>query len=91
MSDFQSINEAINKKAGRKLGPSIVVSLSLIALVWFALVYRREVFAVVVAIAVLLGIREIVRAFNVRGIYISVVSLAAGALALSPCQVPNGP
>ena len=40
MSDFQSINEAINKKAGRKLGPSIVVSLSLIALVWFALVTR---------------------------------------------------
>ena len=83
MSDFQSINEAINKKAGRKLGPSIVVSLSLIALVWFALVYRREVFAVVVAIAVLLGIREIVRAFSVRGIYISVVSLAIGAVALT--------
>lgn len=83
MSDFQSINEAINKKAGRKLGPSIVVSLSLIALIWFALAYRREVFVVVVAIAVLLGIREIVRAFNVRGIYISVVSLAAGAIALT--------
>jgi phosphatidate cytidylyltransferase len=83
MSDFQSINEAINKKAGRKLGPSIVVSLSLIALIWFALAYRREVFAVVVAVAVLLGIREIVRAFSVRGIYISVVSLAIGALALT--------
>lgn len=83
MSDFQSINEAINKKAGRKLGPSIVVSLFLIALVWFALAYHREVFAVVVAVAVLLGIREIVRAFKVRGIYISVVSLALGALALT--------
>jgi len=83
MSDFQSINEAINKKAGRKLGPSIIVSLSLIALIWFALAYRREVFAVVVAVAVLLGIREIVRAFNVRGIYISVVSLAAGAVVLT--------
>jgi len=83
MSDFQSINEAINKRAGRKLGPSIIVSLSLVALIWFALAYRREVFAVVVAVAVLLGIREIVRAFNVRGIYISVVSLAAGAVALT--------
>jgi phosphatidate cytidylyltransferase len=83
MSDFQSINEAINKKAGRKLGPSIIVSLSLIALIWFALAYRREVFAVVVAVAVLLGIREIVRAFNVRGIYISVVSLALGAMVLT--------
>jgi len=83
MSDFQSINEAINKKAGRKLGPSIIVSLSLVALIWFALAYRREVFAVVVAVAVLLGIREIVRAFKVRGIYISVVSLAAGAVVLT--------
>ena len=83
MSDFQSINEAINKKAGRKLGPSIVVSLSLIALVWFALAYHREIFAVVVAVAVLFGIREIVRAFGARDIYISVVSLAAGALGLT--------
>ena len=83
MSDFQSINEAINKRAGRKLGPSIIVSLSLVALIWFALAFRREVFAVVVAVAVLLGIREIVRAFNVRGIYISVVSLAAGAVVLT--------
>ena len=83
MSDFQSMNEAINKKAGRKLGPSIAVSLSLIALIWFALAYRREVFAVVVAVAVLLGIREIVRAFSARGIYISVVSLVTGAVALT--------
>ena len=83
MSDFQSINDAINKRAGRKLGPSIVVSLSLIALIWFALAYHREIFAVVVAVAVLFGIREIVRAFGARDIYISVVSLAAGALGLT--------
>ncbi len=83
MSYFQSINEAINKRAGRKLGPSIVVSLSLIALIWFALAYHREIFAVVVAAAVLFGIREIVRAFGARDIYISVVSLAAGALGLT--------
>lgn len=82
MSDFQSINNAINKRAGRKLGPSILVSLSLIALVWFALDYHREIFAVVVAVAVLLGIREIVRAFSARGIYISVVSLALGSIGL---------
>jgi len=83
MSDFQSINNAINKRAGRKLGPSILVSLSLIALVWFALDYHREIFAVVVAVAVLLGIREIVRAFSARGIYISVVSLALGSVGLA--------
>ena len=83
MSDIHSINEAINKRAGRKLFPSIAVSLSLIALVWFALAYHREIFAVVVATAVLLGIREIVRAFSARGIYISSVGLIIAALALS--------
>jgi phosphatidate cytidylyltransferase len=64
VSDFNSINEAINKRAGRKLLPSIGVSFSLLALVWLALAYQREIFAVVVAIAVILGIREIVRAFG---------------------------
>ena len=83
MSDFQSINDAINKKAGRKLGPSILVSASLVAIVWFALAYHREIFAGLVALAVLFGIREIVRAFGARGIYISVSSLIAGALALT--------
>ena len=83
MSDIHSINEAINKRAGRKLFPSIAVSLTLVALVWFALAYRREIFAVVVAVAVLLGIREIVRAFNASGIYISSAGLMIAALALS--------
>ncbi|MSY49467.1 MAG: phosphatidate cytidylyltransferase, partial [Actinobacteria bacterium] len=83
MSDIHSINEAINKRAGRKLLPSIAVSLSLIALVWFALAYHREIFACVVAIAVVLGIREIVRAFSVRKIYLSKVGLVTASLALS--------
>lgn len=83
MSDIHSINEAINKRAGRKLFPSIVVSLSLITLIWFALAYHREIFALVVAIAVVLGIREIVRAFKASGIYLSPVGLIVAALALS--------
>jgi len=82
MSDIHSINEAINKRAGRKLFPSIAVSLSLVALIWFALAYRREIFAVVVAVAVLLGIREIVRAFSASGIYISSAGLIVASLAL---------
>ena len=83
MSDFQSINDAINKKAGRKLGPSILVSASLVAIVWFALAYQREIFAGLVGVAVLFGIREIVRAFSARGIYISAISLAIGAMGLT--------
>ncbi len=83
MSDIHSINEAINKRAGRKLLPSILVSVSLIALIWFALSYHREIFATVVAIAVLLGIREIVRAFGIRGTYISRNALILASIALS--------
>lgn len=90
MSDIHSINEAINKRAGRKLFPSIAVSLSLVALVWFALAYRREIFAVVVAAAVLLGIREIVRAFNASGIYISLNGLIIAALVLSYASWKGG-
>jgi len=83
MSDLHSINEAINKKAGRKLLPSIAVGLSLIALVWFTLSYQREIFAIVVAVAVILGLRELVRAFAARGIVISFNTLTLAAIGLS--------
>ena len=82
MSDLHSINEAINAKAGRKLLPSILVSLTLIALVWLTLAYARVLFALLVAIAVALGIREIARAFAAAGTHISTRSLivATGGL-----------
>jgi phosphatidate cytidylyltransferase len=83
VSDFNSINEAINKRAGRKLLPSIGVSFSLLALIWFALAYQREIFAVVVAVAVILGIREIVRAFGSANITISYRLLIITTLALT--------
>jgi phosphatidate cytidylyltransferase len=83
MSDLHSINEAINKKAGRKLLPSIVVGLSLIGLVWFALSYQREIFAIVVAVAVLLGVREIVRALGAHSITVSFNGLALASIGLS--------
>jgi phosphatidate cytidylyltransferase len=83
MSDLHSINEAINKKAGRKLLPSIGVGLSLIGLVWFALSYHREIFAIVVAIAVVLGVREIVRAFAAHSITVSFNGLALASIGLS--------
>ena len=82
MSDIHSINEAINKKAGRKLVPSIVVGLSLLGLIWFSLSVYKELFLVVLATAVVLGIREIVRAFNSRSIPISFPSLSIVAIGL---------
>ena len=83
MSDLHSINEAINKRAGRKLLPSIAVSLSLIALIWFALAYERVVFAAVVAVAVVLGVRELSKALAVRDIYISFRGLTLATIGLS--------
>ena len=82
MSDIHSINEAINKKAGRKLVPSIVVGLSWLGLSWFSLSVYKELFLVVLGTAVVLGIREIVRAFNSRSIAISFPSLSIAAVAL---------
>jgi phosphatidate cytidylyltransferase len=83
VSDFNSINEAINKRAGRKLLPSIAVSVSLIVLVWFALAYHRQFFAILVAIAVVLGVREIARAFSAVEIEISFRSLVLATFGLA--------
>lgn len=83
MSDLHSINEAINKKAGRKLLPSMAVGLSLIALVWFALSFERRIFAILIAVIIVLGIREIARAFAARGIVISFNSLSIATIGLS--------
>lgn len=83
MSDLHSIFDAINKKAGRKLLPSIGVGLALIGLVWFTLSYQRALFAIVVATAVILGVRELVRAFAARSIVISFNGLTVASIGLS--------
>jgi phosphatidate cytidylyltransferase len=83
VSDLHSINEAINAKAGRKLLPSILVGLTLIALVWLTLAYARVLFAVLVATAVALGIREIARAFSAVGTQISMRLLILATLGLT--------
>jgi len=82
VSDMHSINEAINAKAGRKLLPSIVVGLSLVALIWLTLAYIPFTFTVLVVIAISLGIREITRAFAVAGIRISDTALIAATIGL---------
>ena len=83
MSDLHSINEAINKRAGRKLLPSIGVSLFLIALVWFSLASYRILFAGLVTIAVILGIRALHHALTTTKIDIPQWSLTTAAVALS--------
>ena len=83
MDDLHSINDAINRRAGRKLGPSILVSLSLVAIVWASLAIEPIFFAALVTLAVCLGIREISRAFAEVETKISNNSLIAVAIGLS--------
>ena len=82
MSDIHSINEAINKRAGRKLLPSIAVSIFLILLVWFSLATYRIIFAGLVTLAVVLGIRELNRAFEIVDIHIPLWSLTSATIGL---------
>ena len=76
MSDLHSLNDAINKRAGRKLLPSIIVSISLILLVMGTVKIIPVAFAVVVGIAVYLSVRELMKA------------LAVGEITFSPLMMP---
>ena len=83
MSDLHAINDAINKRAGRKLLPSIATSLSLMALVWALLKYFPAGFAALVALALVLAIKELAHAFSSTDTYVSKRSLMLSAVVLS--------
>jgi phosphatidate cytidylyltransferase len=83
MSDLHSLNEAINKRAGRKLLPSIAVSVGLIVLVWTTLATYRIIFAAIVALAMVLGVREMVGALKMAEISLSFPALAIASLGMA--------
>lgn len=83
MEDLHKLNGRINDRAGRKLLPSIFVSVSLLLIIWFALAFHRELFAVFIGTAVILGIREIVRAFERSETTISFPALAIATVVLT--------
>ena len=83
MSDLHAINDAINKRAGRKLLPSIATSLSLMALVWALLKYFPAGFASLVALALVLAIKELAHAFSSSDTYVSKRSLMLSSVGLS--------
>ena len=65
MSDLHSLNEAINKRAGRKLLPSIAVGITILALVVISLSYFDRILFVALALAfVYRGIWEMNRALS---------------------------
>lgn len=68
MDDFHSLNAAINARAGRKLGPSILVSLSFLAVVFVTISFAKFLFAVLVWVVILLAAKELIRAYKAGGI-----------------------
>jgi phosphatidate cytidylyltransferase len=70
MDDIHSLNEAINKRAGRKLLPSIAVSLLILGVVFATLKIHPLLFTALVLIAVILAMRELNHAFKIANIMI---------------------
>jgi len=68
MADLHAINDAINKKAGRKLLPSIAVSLLLLGLIFGTINTQPLLFFGFIWIVIMIGIREITAAYGKGGI-----------------------
>lgn len=82
MSDLHSINEAINKKAGRKLIPSILVGLALLGIIFSTIAFVPSLFALFVLIAVLLALHELSAAFNARDLKVNFTHLSVATAAV---------
>jgi len=68
MADLHAINDAINKRAGRKLLPSILVSLFLLALIFGSINTEPLLFFALIWAVIMLGVREIAHAYRTGGI-----------------------
>ncbi len=82
MSDLHSINEAINKKAGRKLIPSILVGLALLGIIFSTMAFVPILFALFVLIAVLLALHELSAAFNARELKVNFAQLSIATISV---------
>jgi len=80
MADLHSINDAINKRAGRKLLPSILVSLSLLTLIFGSITIEPKLFLVLICVVILLGVRELTHAYRAGGIELPDLPLMIAAL-----------
>ena len=82
MADLHAINDAINKKAGRKLLPSILVSLFLLGLIFGTINTEPLLFFALIWIVIMIGIREITAAYGKGGIDLPdyVLMIAASVL-----------
>ena len=82
MSDLHALNEAINKKAGRKLYPSIAVGLTLLGLVIASLAFERVLFLPLAIAAIIRGVWELCQALDRADIEISVPTISFCAVAI---------
>jgi phosphatidate cytidylyltransferase len=82
MSDLHALNEAINKKAGRKLFPSIAVGLTLLGLVIASLAFERVLFLPLAIAAIIRGVWELGQALDRADIEISVPTISFCAIAI---------
>lgn len=82
MSDLNAINEAINKRAGRRLIPSILVGLLLVGIVFATMAWARPLFAIFVTGAILLALRELCAALVAHGTQVRFPLLALATIGL---------
>ncbi|MBM3731470.1 MAG: phosphatidate cytidylyltransferase [Actinobacteria bacterium] len=68
MADLHSINDAINKRAGRKLLPSILVSIFLLAIIFTTINLEPLLFFGFIWVVIMIGVREIAHAYRKGGI-----------------------
>lgn len=68
MGDLHAINDAINKRAGRKLLPSILVSLLLLAIIFTTINTEPLLFFGFIWVVIMIGVREIAHAYRKGGI-----------------------
>ena len=68
MADLHAINDAINKRAGRKLLPSILVSLLLLAIIFTTINTEPILFFGFIWVVIMIGVREIAHAYRKGGI-----------------------
>jgi phosphatidate cytidylyltransferase len=68
MADLHAINDAINKRAGRKLLPSILVSLLLLAIILTTINTEPLLFFGFIWVVIMIGVREIAHAYRKGGI-----------------------
>jgi phosphatidate cytidylyltransferase len=82
MADLHSINDAINKRAGRKLLPSILVSLSLLTLIFGSITLEPKLFLALICVVIMLGVRELTHAYRAGGIELPDLPIMAVSLVI---------